>query len=250
MGEGYTCDITLQVSVLNKCWFHPVYGHPPNRVAPILFSVLFAISTLVHIYQNLWVPRLAIPETLTEIMALRKYNSWKITGALPWGGVVFVAGFAMREVSIYNDQNLGEFIAYQCLLLIAPLVFLPALAWCLLNLLNLIDLSIPSPTTLYSVEPSTMSHTSHLSTQAVSYPHSSASMFSLVSSQVTALGKSAIYLAAQRDLKLEQVFSDRLFCYKLQLFSASLLYWSCFTGGVSVPISLISNCKRSFICST
>ena len=54
----------------------------------------------------------------------RKYKSWRITGALPWGGLVFVAGFTMQTVSIYKDHDLGIYIAKVVLLLIAPSVTL------------------------------------------------------------------------------------------------------------------------------
>ena len=36
---------------------HTVYGFQPQKGVPIAFSVLFAISTVIHIYQNLYPPR-------------------------------------------------------------------------------------------------------------------------------------------------------------------------------------------------
>ena len=61
---------------------------------------------------------------LRTLLTLRhsKYKSWRITASLPWGGLVFVAGFAMQTVSIYKDHDLGIFIAKTVLLLIAPSV--------------------------------------------------------------------------------------------------------------------------------
>lgn len=68
-----------------------------------------------------------------ESFGFSKYKSWKITYALPWGGLLFVAGFAMREASVFNIHNLDDFIAYQVLLLLAPSVLSPASAFSLLT---------------------------------------------------------------------------------------------------------------------
>lgn len=37
---------------------HSVYGFRPQKGVPIAFGVLFAISTAVHIYQNLYPPHI------------------------------------------------------------------------------------------------------------------------------------------------------------------------------------------------
>ena len=82
-----------------------LYPYTPNTGAPIALGALFLITVIVHISQNV------------------VYKSWKITGSLPWGGVLFVAGFIMREISIFNDENLGIFIAAQVLLIAAPPIY-------------------------------------------------------------------------------------------------------------------------------
>ena len=51
-----------------------------------------------------------------------------MTGALPWAGLLFVAGFATREVAAYHDTSLGAYIASIVLLFIAPYVCPPLLA--------------------------------------------------------------------------------------------------------------------------
>lgn len=38
-----------------KRWRLSVYGFEPNKGAPIAFCMLFAISTIFHIYQNVYV---------------------------------------------------------------------------------------------------------------------------------------------------------------------------------------------------
>ncbi|KAL9122574.1 MAG: hypothetical protein Q9187_000867 [Circinaria calcarea] len=55
-----------------------------------------------------------------------KYNAWRITGILPWASLLFTTGFIMREVSAYNPDNLGIFIASIVLLLVAPPVYAAA----------------------------------------------------------------------------------------------------------------------------
>ncbi|KAL8720331.1 MAG: hypothetical protein Q9225_002793 [Loekoesia sp. 1 TL-2023] len=87
------------------CCDFSLYDYSPSKVAPILFLVAFLLSTLHHIYINF------------------HFKSWRVTGTLPWGGIVFVAGFAMREVSAFNPKNLDVSIASQVLLLVAPPVY-------------------------------------------------------------------------------------------------------------------------------
>ncbi|KAL8748009.1 MAG: hypothetical protein Q9190_000159 [Brigantiaea leucoxantha] len=84
---------------------YTLYAYSPNKAPPILFAVLFSISTGFHIYQNF------------------RYKSWLVTGALPWGGSLFIAGFIMREISAYNPHNLEVFIASLTLLYLAPPVY-------------------------------------------------------------------------------------------------------------------------------
>lgn len=87
------------------CCDFSLYAYSPSKVAPILFLVAFLFSTLHHIYINF------------------RFKSWRITGSLPWGGLVFVAGFAMRESSAFLPENLNVFIASTVLLLVAPPVY-------------------------------------------------------------------------------------------------------------------------------
>ncbi|KAL8940963.1 MAG: hypothetical protein Q9211_002028 [Gyalolechia sp. 1 TL-2023] len=87
------------------CCDSSLYAYTPSKVAPILFLVAFLLSTLHHIYLNY------------------RFKSWKVAGALPWGGSLFVAAFAVREASAFHPQNLDLFIASTVLLLLAPPVY-------------------------------------------------------------------------------------------------------------------------------
>ncbi|KAH0538387.1 hypothetical protein FGG08_005036 [Glutinoglossum americanum] len=55
-----------------------------------------------------------------------KYKCWKITGLLPWASIIFIGGFAMREVGAYHYNDLGIYIASVVLLLAAPPVYAAA----------------------------------------------------------------------------------------------------------------------------
>ncbi|KAI4206970.1 MAG: hypothetical protein LQ346_000802 [Caloplaca aetnensis] len=87
------------------CCDESLYPYSPSKSAPIIFLVAFLLSTLHHIWINF------------------RYKSWRVTGTLPWGGIVFIAGFAMREVSAFYPKNLNIFIASTVLILVAPPVY-------------------------------------------------------------------------------------------------------------------------------
>ncbi|KAI4192334.1 MAG: hypothetical protein LQ348_003187 [Seirophora lacunosa] len=87
------------------CCDESLYPYEPSKVAPIIFLVAFLLSTLHHIWLNV------------------RYRSWRVTGTLPWGGIVFIAGFAVREVSAFYPKNLNLFIASAVLILVAPPVY-------------------------------------------------------------------------------------------------------------------------------
>lgn len=56
--------------------------------------------------------------------ASSKFKSWRVTASLPWGGLLFVTGFVVREVSVRNDHDLGLLIASTVLFQFAPSVIL------------------------------------------------------------------------------------------------------------------------------
>ncbi|KAL8690869.1 MAG: hypothetical protein Q9218_003783 [Villophora microphyllina] len=87
------------------CCDFSLYPYAPSKAAPIILLAAFFFSTIHHIYLNV------------------HYKSWKITGTLPWGGLLFIAGFALREASAFDTHNLNLFIASAVLLLVAPPVY-------------------------------------------------------------------------------------------------------------------------------
>ncbi|EFR04279.1 hypothetical protein MGYG_07288 [Nannizzia gypsea CBS 118893] len=66
----------------------PVLGslfvYAPNKVAPIIFTVAYAISAAGHTWQCF------------------RYKSWKMIGLHPFCAVLFTVGYAMREYGSYN----------------------------------------------------------------------------------------------------------------------------------------------------
>ncbi|KAJ5988936.1 RTA-like protein [Penicillium waksmanii] len=82
-------------------WFYA-----PNKGAPIAFAILFALSGGIHFYQ------------------CRRYQSWKVTGLLPWSAILFTAGFITRTVGAFGQWgNLNLYIASTVLLLAGPPVY-------------------------------------------------------------------------------------------------------------------------------
>ncbi|KIY50950.1 putative RTA1 domain protein, partial [Fistulina hepatica ATCC 64428] len=79
--------------------------YAPNKVAPIVFAILFLLSALYHARQCF------------------RYESWKISFFLPWAATLFVAGFIAREVGAFHSDNLGAYIASSILLMMGPPVF-------------------------------------------------------------------------------------------------------------------------------
>ncbi|KAL8806582.1 MAG: hypothetical protein Q9182_001229 [Xanthomendoza sp. 2 TL-2023] len=87
------------------CCDASLYPYSPSKVAPIILLVVFLASTVHHIYLNIL------------------YKAWRITGTLPWGGLLFIAGFILREISAFKPNHLPIFIGSTCLLLVAPPVY-------------------------------------------------------------------------------------------------------------------------------
>ncbi|KAI9864761.1 MAG: hypothetical protein M1824_004668 [Vezdaea acicularis] len=82
-----------------------LWYYAPNKVAPIVFAVLIAISGVLHAWQT------------------NKYKSWRYTTLLPPACLIYCAGFIMREVAAHHYKNLGILIAAQCLLYIGPPIY-------------------------------------------------------------------------------------------------------------------------------
>lgn len=83
-----------------------LYVYAPTKGVSIVFAILFAISGVLHAWQN-------------NI----KLKSWRIGFLLPWAAIVFVAGFCAREYGAWHYRNLGAFISSTVLLFVAPPVY-------------------------------------------------------------------------------------------------------------------------------
>ncbi|RDW78244.1 hypothetical protein BP5796_06096 [Coleophoma crateriformis] len=81
-------------------WFYA-----PNKVAPIIWALLFSGSCILHIYQCV------------------HYKCWKVTGIFPWAALIFVAGYILREVGAFNYSDLKVYIASLVMLYAAPPIY-------------------------------------------------------------------------------------------------------------------------------
>ncbi|KAJ5584312.1 uncharacterized protein N7459_004112 [Penicillium hispanicum] len=105
-----------------------LYIYAPSKVAPIIFTALFAISAIGHVWQCC------------------HYKSWKMSGLQPFVAVIFTAGYALREVGAFRytydgsqEQNLIIYIMNQVLVYIGP----PLLELCNYHILGRMFSYIP-----------------------------------------------------------------------------------------------------------
>lgn len=96
--------------------------------ASILFTILFAISSVAIIYVVVKASRNAKikAETWKQLTGVRKYDIGKLTGAhipLIVGCVVELAGYIGRCVSAHDQEAMGPYIEQSILLLIAPTLY-------------------------------------------------------------------------------------------------------------------------------
>ncbi|KAF2688815.1 hypothetical protein K458DRAFT_475452 [Lentithecium fluviatile CBS 122367] len=82
-----------------------IWYYAPNKVAPIIFIVLFFISGAIHAWQTI------------------KHKSWRTTILLPWAAALMIAGFAMRELGAYHTDNLTYLIVSTVLVMSGPPVY-------------------------------------------------------------------------------------------------------------------------------
>jgi hypothetical protein len=48
------------------------------------------------------------------------YKSWKVTGVLPWSGLCFTVGYALREYGAFHYDDVNIFIASIVFIYCAP----------------------------------------------------------------------------------------------------------------------------------
>ena len=86
-----------------------VWLYAPNKVLPIIFAVLFFISSVFQAYQTF------------------RFKSWSTTLLLPLAGFCFTAGLAVREAGAYDYTSLAFVIASNILVLTGPVIYAGAL---------------------------------------------------------------------------------------------------------------------------
>ncbi|KAK6224398.1 RTA1 domain-containing protein [Colletotrichum tabaci] len=86
-----------------------LYVYAPNKAAPIFFTIVYAISAAVHVWQ------------------CHHYKAWKLIGLHPFCALLFTLGYALREYGAYNFMYLATdktpmvlFILSQICIFIGP----------------------------------------------------------------------------------------------------------------------------------
>ncbi|KAI0402891.1 putative RTA1 domain protein [Xylaria palmicola] len=84
-----------------------LYVYAPNKVAPIIFTVAFALSATGHLWQCF------------------RYKCWKLVGLHPLCALLFTAGYALREYGAYNYIYTGTnvliiFVLSQVFIYVCP----------------------------------------------------------------------------------------------------------------------------------
>ena len=86
-----------------------LYPYKPNKPLPIIFAItIFTLGSCL-IYQSFF-----------------KYRWRKFGIMMTWASAVWVAGFICRSISIFNQQNVGIFIAQFVLVLMGPPLYAAA----------------------------------------------------------------------------------------------------------------------------
>ena len=83
-----------------------LYPYQPVKALPVLFAVGFLACGAIMLFQ-----------------CLARYGLKRYTYTMSFTSLVWVAGFACRMVSIYQDQNVDIFIAQYVLLFVGPPLF-------------------------------------------------------------------------------------------------------------------------------
>ncbi|KAK2036816.1 hypothetical protein LZ31DRAFT_560899 [Colletotrichum somersetense] len=88
---------------------YSLYIYQPSKIAPIVFTVLYALSAVLHVWQ------------------CYRYKAFKLVGLHPTCAVMFTVGYALREYGAYNylyDQDdkisLIMFILSQVFIYVCP----------------------------------------------------------------------------------------------------------------------------------
>ncbi|CRG87881.1 hypothetical protein PISL3812_04902 [Talaromyces islandicus] len=101
------------------------YLYQPNHVVPAVFAVLLGISLLLHIYQNF------------------RFNFWRVTFFMSWGGLVFLVGWITRTVSSYHTDNLNLYIVQTVFIYAGPPIYSAAAYNIVGRLMNYLPMYAP-----------------------------------------------------------------------------------------------------------
>ncbi|TVY31151.1 Protein RTM1 [Lachnellula hyalina] len=87
---------------------HSYTPYQPNKVLPIVFAVLIALSLLTHAFQNF------------------RYRFWRVTFFVFYANMVFMTGWILRAVFSHTPLNLALYIGQTILIYAGPPIFAAA----------------------------------------------------------------------------------------------------------------------------
>lgn len=97
----------------NEDW--SVFPYKPNLPAHIVYATLIAISTGLHVYQNLQVMYSFTanpPSQLTLQPTSSRYKYWRVTFFKFYGGILFMSGWIVRPMSARHTLKLNRDLSH------------------------------------------------------------------------------------------------------------------------------------------
>ena len=105
--------------------FTTLYPYEPNKVLPPLFGVIVLLLSIAILYQCL------------------RRRWYHFGSVMIWASAVWIAGFVCREISIFNQTNVGLFIAQYVMIFAGPPLFATAETFILGRLLAYLPYHTP-----------------------------------------------------------------------------------------------------------
>ena len=103
-----------------------LYIYAPNKIAPIIFTVLYAVSAGFYIWQCVYVAALDDENKIAK-KSTRRYGALKLTWLHLISALLFTVGYALREYGahhyLYDPEDetpLVLFILSQIFIYICP----------------------------------------------------------------------------------------------------------------------------------
>lgn len=93
--------------------FGSLYIYAPNRIAPVIFAAIFAISFVGHVYQCQLVRSFDSNLNIFPILTnFSQYDAWGLAGIQALCALLYVAGYALREYGAFDnyiyDKNASD----------------------------------------------------------------------------------------------------------------------------------------------